>query len=83
MPKTFIGVRDVDEETFRKFKIIAIQKRVRLGEALTRAMKTLIEQKESNKEPHINNLLKMKPIKIGRKVRWSEQVDEILYGLEK
>lgn len=83
MQKTFIGVRDVDEETFRKFKIIAMQKRIKIGDALTKAMKNLLEQKENYETPDINNLLKMKPVKIGKKVKWSEQIDEILYGFEK
>ena len=83
MGKRFIAVRAVDEDVFRKFKALSIQERLRLGDALTKAMKILLEQKEKRKELDVSNLLKMKPVKIGRKVRWSEEIDEILYGLEK
>jgi len=82
MAKTFVGVREVDEETFRKFRARAVEERFKLGYALTLAMKTWIE-KEKNKEirPNPKNLLKIKPIKIGdKKVNWSEEVDQILYG---
>ncbi|MBI2451667.1 hypothetical protein HYV50_01150 [Candidatus Pacearchaeota archaeon] len=87
MEKTFVGVRDVDMETFRKFRARAIEKRVRLGEALTRAMREFLEEeKEKNKEDVGNprNLLRIKPIRVGKKkVRWSMEIDKFLYGLEK
>ena len=84
MEKTFIGVRGVDEEMFRKFRALAIQKRLKLGEALTEAMEKVIEEEKQENKPHIKNFLEMKPIKVGsKKVRWSEEVDEFLYGLKK
>jgi len=79
MAKTFIGVRDVDEETFRKFRARAMEDRMKLGEALTHAMRKLMEAKKEIK-PNLRNILKIRPIKIGRKVKWSEEIDEILYG---
>jgi hypothetical protein len=84
MGKRFIGVREVDEETFRKFRALAIAKRVKVGEALTRAMREFLEEEKLNKnKPDPSALLKIKPIKIGKKVKWSEEIDEFLYGLEK
>jgi hypothetical protein len=82
MAKTFIGVREVDEETFRKFRARAIEKKLKLGEALTLAMKNLMKEKEAEKnKPDPKNLLKISGIiKTKEKVRWSEEIDDILYG---
>lgn len=80
MEKTFIGVRGIDKETFSKFRAMAVAKRMRLGDAFTKAMRTFMERKEKNNERDIGALLKMKPINVGKKVKWSEEIDEILYG---
>ena len=39
MEKTFIGVRDVDEEIFRKFRALSVREKMKLGDALSLAMK--------------------------------------------
>lgn len=85
MARTFISVRDVDEETFRKLRALAIARKMNIGEALTKAMRKFLEEEKSREEkrPDPRNLLKIKPIKVGKKVRWSEEIDEILYGLKK
>lgn len=83
MGKTFIGVRDVDEETFRKFRAKAIEEKMRLGLALTLAMKNLLEEKKKSKQIQFNpkNLMKITGlIKTKEKVKWSEEIDEILYS---
>ena len=80
MKKTFIGVREVDEETFRKFRAKAVQEKLRLGYALTLAMEKWLE-KDGNKEKNLKNLLKIKPVRLGDKeVRLSEEIDNILYS---
>jgi hypothetical protein len=76
-------VRNVNEETFRKFRALAIEKRLKLGEALTKAMALMLEKKEKEQTNNAKLLLKMKPIKIGKKVRWSEEIDEVLYGFKR
>ena len=81
MEKTFIGVREVDNQTFRRFKAKAVEERLNLGYALTLAMSKWLD-KEENK-PNPQNLLKIKPITIGNKqVKISEEIDQILYGKE-
>jgi len=83
MGKTFIGVRGVDEETFRKFRAKAIEEKMRLGLALTLAMKNLLEEKKKSKQIQFNpkNLMKITGlIKTKEKVKWSEEIDEILYS---
>ena len=82
--KTTIAVRDVDEETFRKFRALSIEERMKLGDAITIAMRKMIREKETKKKSDRKNLLKIKPIKVGKKkVRWSEEIDEVLYGWKK
>lgn len=82
MGKIFLGVRDVDGVAFRKLKALAVARRLNIGEALTKAINNFVEEKQikEQKKQDPRNLLKIKPIKVGRKVRWSEEIDEILYG---
>ncbi len=79
------AVRDLDEEVFRKFRALAVVERMKTGEALTMAMRKWIKEKEGKEtSPDARNLLKIKPVRVGKKkVRWSEEIDEILYGLKK
>lgn len=49
MKKAFIGVRDVDAEVFRRFRARAIAQKLRLGDAITQAMKKSLENKETEK----------------------------------
>ena len=85
MANTFITVRDVDEETFRKFKATSIEERMKLGVALTKAMRHLLDEKKKQKiKLNTRNLLKISGIiKTKEKVRWSEEIDKILYESEK
>lgn len=84
MTKT-VAIRDLDEETFRKFRAIAIEERMKTGEALSIAMKKWIKEKEAGKiKTNPENLLKISGIiKTKNKVKWSEEIDKFLYGLEK
>lgn len=79
------AIRDLDEETFRKLRAAAIEENMKVGEAMNIAMKKWLADKEKNKiKPDPKNLLKIEGIiKPGKKVRWSEEVDEILYGWKK
>ena len=85
MAKTFISVRDVDEETFRKFKSLAIAERLKIGAALTHAMQRQLEgrkKKEYNWKA-VEALVKSKPLDFGPgNEHLSEQIDEIVYGLK-
>ncbi len=83
MGKTFIGVRDVDEDTFRKFRAMTVEEKMKLGFALTLAMQRLLnERKRRDKTlPNPRNLIKITGIiKTKEKVKWSEEIDDILYG---
>ena len=81
MKKTFIAVRDVDEETFQRFKLESARTRLKLGVALTLAMKQFLDNQKSHKSDGKKGVLGIKPVKFGHeKVNWSSEVDEILYG---
>ncbi len=81
MVKTLIAVRGVDEETFRKFRALSIEERMKLGDALTGAMKRWINEKRVTRKHNPKNLMNISGIiKTKEKVRWSEEVDKILYG---
>lgn len=82
MSMKMIAVRDVDEDIFRKFRALSIEEKMKLGDALTLAMRHWIqEEHEKEVKPDKKNLLKIRLIKIGKKrVKWSEEVDEYLYG---
>ena len=83
MEKTFIAVRDVDKEIFMKFRAMSVSERMKLGDALSRAMRRLMEEKEAERNQiEVSNLLKVKPTRVGKKVNWSKEVDDILYGLK-
>ncbi|MEK6844343.1 MAG: hypothetical protein AABX83_02850 [Nanoarchaeota archaeon] len=81
MTKTFIAVRDVDEETFRKFKAASAEERMKLGVALTKAMRHLLDEKKKKYHKVVKNLLKVKPFDWGKGTeRTSREIDEILYN---
>ena len=86
MGKTFIGIRDVDEETFRKFKVMSVEEKMKLGVALTMAMKYFLK-KEAHRKKHkktVQHLLEVKPFDWGPGTeKTSEEIDEILYGSKK
>jgi len=73
-----ITVRGLDEAIFRKFKAKAIGEGMKLGEALTQAMKLWIEQK--NLKPKLS-LLDIKPFNWGVGTeKASVEIDQVLYG---
>lgn len=82
MKKTFIAVRDVDEETFRKFRAQTIEERMKLGDALTIAMKHWLQEvKAKTARQKILRKDTIKPFDWGKGTeKTSEEVDEILYG---
>lgn len=81
MSKTFISVRDVDTEAFRQFRAMSIRERLKIGEALTIAMKKLMEEKKKKDNMGVSSLLTLKPFDFGKgNEKLSKEVDKILYG---
>ncbi|MBI2583608.1 MAG: hypothetical protein HYW25_02990 [Candidatus Aenigmarchaeota archaeon] len=82
MTKTMVAVRGVDEDTFRKFRALTVEERIKMGDALTLAMRRWVaEERKREATIKAKNLLNLKPVRVGKKkVRWSEEIDEFLYG---
>ncbi|MEK6888524.1 MAG: hypothetical protein AABW80_00265 [Nanoarchaeota archaeon] len=81
MESTFIAVRDVEAETFRRFKAMSVKERLKLGDALTIAMNKLIEEKEVGKKKNVKHLMALKPFSFGKgNEKLSKEVDKVLYG---
>jgi hypothetical protein len=80
MRKEIVAIRGVDEEVLRKFKAKAVEKRMKMGEALTLAMMRWLKE-ERRKRINPRNLLKLKPFDWGKGTeKTSKEIDEILYG---
>ena len=78
------AIRDLDEETFRKLRAAAIEENMNVGDAMNAAMKKWLAEKGKKQKPDPKNFLKMKGfINPGKKVRWSEEIDETLYGAKR
>ena len=76
-----ITARDVDEEVFRKFKAVVVQKGMKTGTALTQAVRGWIKEEGEKKK---KKTLKITPWDWGPgHERDSERVDEVLYGWKK
>jgi len=83
MKKELITIRDVDDQVLRKFKAKTVEERMKMGQALTQAMKRWLREKEKTK---VNSrlLLKIKPFDWGPGTeKTSEEIDKILYGSKK
>lgn len=78
-------MRNVDEDVLRKFKAKTMEEKIKMGEALTEAMKIWVKEREKTIKPDPKNFLKLRGIikvKGKKKVRWSEEIDKTLYGAE-
>jgi hypothetical protein len=83
MKKQILTVRDVEEAAWRRFRAVTAEEGLKAGDALTQAMKIWIKEKESRvSKPDPKLLLRVKQVTIGKKkVKWSQEIDETLYGL--
>jgi len=80
MKKNMVTVRDVDEEVLRKFKAAITVDKMKMGQALTKAMKDWIRQKERSERIDSSQFLKFKPFDWGRGTeKTSKEIDDILY----
>jgi len=71
MKKEMITIRDVDEEVLREFKAKATKEKMKMGKALTQAMKRWLREKEKTAvDPKI--LLRAKPFDWGEGHRKNE-----------
>lgn len=82
MKKKLITVRDVDENTFRKFRAITIEEKMKLGDAITMAMRHWIDDEKVRSVKQKNSTLRLvKPFDWGKGTeKTSKEIDEIIYG---
>ncbi|MDV3243542.1 MAG: hypothetical protein LYZ66_00035 [Nitrososphaerales archaeon] len=85
MAKEVLTVRDVDEEVWRKFRAKTEEEGLKTGQALNEALDIWIKEKERKRErPDPRNFLKVEGIiRAEKRVKWSEEIDRVLYGEEK
>src|SRR2546425_9895685 len=78
-------VRDVDEAIWRKFRAKTEEEGLKTGQALNEALRVWVEGREKEaKKPDPHHFLKIEGIvRTKRRVRWSEEIDETLYGKER
>jgi len=83
MKKEMVSIRDVDEEVLREFRTHAVKEKMKMGKALTQAMKRWLREKQKTKIK-TKSLLRAKPFDWGPgSERTSIEIDEILYGRKK
>ena len=77
MSETQISIKNVEEQVFREFKAESVKDGLKIGKALTMAMKLWLETKDKKKKM---SLLDFKPKKWGKGTeKASEEIDNILY----
>ena len=77
MSETQISIKDVEKQVFREFKAESIKDGLKIGKALTMAMKLWLETRD--KKPKMS-ILDFKPRSWGKgKEKTSEEIDNILY----
>lgn len=73
-------VRITNKEIYTRFRQKAIEENMNVGEALNQAMNYWLA-KEKHKAPDVRRMLKLNGlIKTNKPVKWSEEIDELLYG---
>ncbi|KEQ56862.1 hypothetical protein AAA799N04_00532 [Marine Group I thaumarchaeote SCGC AAA799-N04] len=79
--RNLITVRDVNEQVLRRFKAKIAANKMKMGQALTQAMKQWIEKEEEKSESiNVKILSKTKSFDWGKGTEMtSKQIDEILY----
>ncbi len=82
MTKEVLTVREVDEEIWRRFRAKIEEEGMKTGQALNEALDIWIKEKEKRKKrPDPRRFLKVNGIvKPGRRVQWSTEIDQVLYG---
>jgi hypothetical protein len=82
MKKEIFVARNVDRDVYKKFRQKALERGLSVGNAISMAMELWVAS-DSNKGKDFSKLMEVAGlIKTKGKVKWSEEVDEILYGSE-
>ncbi len=80
-PSNTLVVRKIDNNVYKRFKQKAIEENKTIGEALNQAMDYWITREEKQRGKSIGKLLSLNGfIHTNGMVKWSEELDESLYG---
>ncbi len=81
MEEEILVVRKVNRTVYKRFKNKALEENKSVGTAITEAMQDWLKLSQSRTKLRPEAILKLNGmIKTAKKVAWSEQVDDILYG---
>ena len=74
-------VRKINKAIYNKFRERALEEHRNVGDALNQAMVEWLQKKDDRGKLHIERVLSLNGIvKAKGTVRWSEELDETLYG---
>ncbi len=71
MARVFVGAKNVDEDTYRKFKAMAIERGVKVGDALTEVMKEAVARRKTERArtKRLHYFDEIKPFKLRQRQR--------------
>lgn len=74
-------VRKINKSLYNKFRERALEEHRNVGDALNQAMAEWIKAQDEKRKLHIERILNLNGlVKTDMPVKWSEEVDETLYG---
>lgn len=74
-------VRKINKAIYNKFRERALVEHRNVGDALNQAMIEWLEKEDKRVKPQIGTILNLNGIvKSNQPVKWSEEVDDTLYG---
>ncbi len=76
-----LAVRKINKAIYNKFRERALEEHRNVGDALNQAMAEWLQKQDDQEKLHIERILNLNGIvKAKGAVRWSEEIDETLYG---
>lgn len=76
-----IVVRKINKTIYKKFREQALKDNRNIGDALNQAMAEWLKKQDEQGKPQLDRILGLNGIvKTRETVRWSEEIDVILYG---
>lgn len=74
-------VRKINKTIYNKFRERALMDHRNVGDALNQAMVEWLQKQDERRKLHVEKLLDLNGIvKTEKPVKWSEEVDKVLYG---
>ena len=84
MKKELHAIRGIDDDTYRRFRERALEERLKVGKAVTLAMREWIKKERKKETINPKNLLRIKPFDWGKGTeKTSKEIDKIIYGSKK